>query len=160
MHDSHQRSVIKGISWRLIGSADTALLSFLFTGEGGLALKIAGAEFISKIALFYLHERVWHRVHAGKKSVKLADGGTAFVESHWRSLYKGISWRITGTLDTVFWAAVLTRNIRTAFTIGSVELITKIFLFYLHERAWMLISWGRKPHNLVRNSELTAETTV
>jgi uncharacterized membrane protein len=149
MHDSHKRSVVKGMSWRLIGSIDTAVLSYVFTKDTGHALQIAGAEMVTKIGLFYLHERVWLRLDIGRKRVQLANGGFAFVETHWRSIFKGITWRITGTLDTIFWAAVITGKTSTALKIGLAELITKIILYYLHERGWMCISWGRRPHNLI-----------
>src|SRR5690348_7162094 len=111
MHDSHRRSIAKGITWRLIGSLDTAVLSFVFTGSTHKAFSIAGAELVSKIGLYYLHERVWFRLSAGRKKIKLANGATAFAEAHWRSVVKGITWRITGTLDTIFWAAVITGEI-------------------------------------------------
>lgn len=149
MHDSHQRSIAKGITWRLVGSVDTAVLSFFFTRNTGQSLQIASAEFISKIILYYLHERFWQRLNIGRRSIQLANGNKALLEAHWRSILKGVSWRITGTIDTIFWAAVITGEITIAMYIGAAELITKVILFYLHERVWMLIKWGRKPHNLV-----------
>jgi uncharacterized membrane protein len=66
-------------------------------------------------------------------------------ESHLRSLVKGISWRITGTMDTIFVSYIITGKASYAFSIGAVELITKILLYYLHERAWAQIKWGWIP---------------
>jgi uncharacterized membrane protein len=65
------------------------------------------------------------------------------VETHSRSLLKSISWRATGTLDTVFISFLVTGKIKLALSIGGVELFTKILLFYLHERIWNKISFGR-----------------
>ena len=65
-------------------------------------------------------------------------------EKHYRSLSKAISWRITGTLDTIFISFLITGSINFAMTIGSVEVITKVFLYYLHERIWSYINFGRK----------------
>ncbi|RYD75121.1 MAG: DUF2061 domain-containing protein [Sphingobacteriales bacterium] len=66
-------------------------------------------------------------------------------ESHIRSLVKGISWRATGTLDTIVIAFIITGQITMALSIGAVEVFTKIILFYLHERLWGKITWGKNP---------------
>ena len=65
------------------------------------------------------------------------------VETHSRSLLKSISWRATGTLDTIFISFLVTGKIKWALSIGGVELFTKIGLFYLHERVWNTIAFGR-----------------
>jgi len=55
---------------------------------------------------------------------------------HLLSLVKGISWRIVGSIDTMMIAYLITGKIHMAISIGSVEVFTKIFLFYVHDRAW------------------------
>ncbi|MFN5366753.1 MAG: DUF2061 domain-containing protein [Bacteroidota bacterium] len=60
--ESHLRSLLKGISWRVIGTLDTILLSYIFTGSIKIAAAIGGTEVISKVGLYYLHERAWQRV--------------------------------------------------------------------------------------------------
>ena len=67
--DSHLRSIAKGISWRVTGTVDTFVLSFLITGSAKLAGSIAATEVITKIALFYGHERVWAAVRWGRSKV-------------------------------------------------------------------------------------------
>jgi uncharacterized membrane protein len=62
-----------------------------------------------------------------------------------RSLVKAISWRITGTLDTVVISYLITGHARWAFTIGFIELFTKITLYFVHERIWDRLSFGRVP---------------
>lgn len=64
-------------------------------------------------------------------------------EKHYRSLIKAISWRVTGTLDTILISFVITGQAKWAFTIGFVELFTKVFLYYVHERIWNRLSFGR-----------------
>lgn len=61
-----------------------------------------------------------------------------------RSWVKAISWRITGTLDTILISYLLTDSIKIAASIGGIELITKMILYYVHERAWSKITWGLK----------------
>ena len=53
------RSAIKGISWRIIGTLDTIILATLWTGDYSKALKIGFTEVITKVILFYFHERIW-----------------------------------------------------------------------------------------------------
>jgi len=67
------------------------------------------------------------------------------VDKHYRSLTKAISWRLTGTFDTVVISFLITGHIRWALSIGFVELFTKVALYYMHERLWNKISFGRKP---------------
>ena len=59
VRDSHFRSIVKAVSWRVTGSIDTFVLSFIFTGSVKVAGSIAGAEAITKMILYYLHERAW-----------------------------------------------------------------------------------------------------
>lgn len=61
----------------------------------------------------------------------------------WRSAAKALSWRATGTIDTIVVAYLITGKTTIALSIGGVELFTKIGLYYLHERAWNRISFGR-----------------
>jgi uncharacterized membrane protein len=65
------------------------------------------------------------------------------TEKHHRSLAKAVSWRATGTADTILVSYVVTGRIRLAVSIGFVELFTKICLYYLHERLWNRIAFGR-----------------
>ncbi|HVT80692.1 MAG TPA: DUF2061 domain-containing protein [Phycisphaerae bacterium] len=67
------------------------------------------------------------------------------AEKHYRSIIKAISWRATGTVDTLIVSYLVTGKVRLAITIGGVELFTKIMLYYLHERVWNKISIGRIP---------------
>ena len=64
-------------------------------------------------------------------------------EAHSRSLAKAVSWRITGSLDTFVLSFIITGSIKFAGAIAVTEVITKIVLYYLHERAWALVPWGR-----------------
>ncbi|MEK6151861.1 DUF2061 domain-containing protein [Flavobacteriaceae bacterium 3-367] len=60
-----------------------------------------------------------------------------------RSIAKSISWRIIGTLDTIVISWIVTGTLAVAFSIGIVELFTKMALYFFHERIWNTISWGR-----------------
>lgn len=64
--ETNRRSITKAVSWRMLGTLDTFLLSWLITGEWHLAAAIGGAEVITKMFLYYLHERAWNRIKWGR----------------------------------------------------------------------------------------------
>ena len=67
MTDTPVRSLAKAVSWRVTGTIDTFLISWLITGQVLLASGIALTEIMTKIVLFWGHERVWNRINWGKK---------------------------------------------------------------------------------------------
>jgi uncharacterized membrane protein len=64
-------------------------------------------------------------------------------ESPKRSIAKTISWRAIGTLDTILISWVVTGTLSLAFSIGIIELVTKMVLYFFHERIWNTINWGK-----------------
>jgi adenylylsulfate kinase len=58
------------VSWRIFGSLTTAILVYIFSRKWELAIAVGGLEFLLKIGVFYLHERVWDRVQLGKLQLK------------------------------------------------------------------------------------------
>lgn len=64
--ESHLRSVLKGITWRVIATSTTIGIAYFITGQIGDALKIGAIEFVGKIFIYYLHERAWQIVPRGK----------------------------------------------------------------------------------------------
>tara|TARA_B110000285_G_scaffold105929_1_gene120573 strand:- start:235 stop:447 length:213 start_codon:yes stop_codon:yes gene_type:complete len=60
--------------------------------------------------------------------------------SYKRHIAKTISWRIIGTLDTIVLSGLITGSWTTGLTIGGVEIITKMVLYFFHERAWYKFS--------------------
>jgi uncharacterized membrane protein len=128
--DSHGRSLAKAVTWRAIGTLDTFLWSWLITGHPVAAGTIASLETFTKIALFYVHERVW-RLFKWAPSART------------RSLAKAISWRLCGSLDTTILTLLVTGSLKYAVSIASAEALTKIVLYYIHERIWRRVAWGR-----------------
>lgn len=64
-------------------------------------------------------------------------------ESPKRSIAKTISWRAIGTLDTILISWIVTGTLSLAFSIGIIELVTKMVLYFFHERIWNTINWGK-----------------
>ena len=135
--ESHFRSLVKGISWRIVASADTVLVVLLVTCLSGHcslenAIKIGLVEFLIKFAIYYIHERIWQRAYRNG------------VVSKWESVYKSVTWRLVATTTTfIISGAVLERFDEIALYIALTELFTKFVLFYIHERLWLRIPLGR-----------------
>ncbi|MBO9499726.1 MAG: DUF2061 domain-containing protein [Novosphingobium sp.] len=77
--EAHSRSIVKAVSWRALGSIDTFVLSWLFTGNAKAAGAIAGTEVVTKITLFYLHERAWALIPWGFKQDPQPDDPAADI---------------------------------------------------------------------------------
>ncbi len=70
--ETHSRSIAKALSWRIIASLTTTLLVLIFTGRLDLSLAVGGSEFVAKIGLFWLHERIWDRLRFGRRQTPAA----------------------------------------------------------------------------------------
>ena len=67
MNVSKQRSALKAITWRVIGTADTFVISWVITKEPVTAGAIASFEVFTKTILYYFHERGWNYIQWGRK---------------------------------------------------------------------------------------------
>lgn len=65
MNESHLRSIIKAVSWRIFATITTMVITFCITHQITFAIYVGMFEFISKIGLFYIHERVWGVISFG-----------------------------------------------------------------------------------------------
>ena len=137
---SKKRSVIKSITWRFLGSLDTFFISLIIINYStqnysfDLAFYIAGLEIITKTFLYYFHERIWNYFKIGRleNSVRRS-----------RSFYKALTWRILASLDTFLVSFIITGRFDWATSIAIFEIITKSIIYYLHERIWNKVKWGR-----------------
>lgn len=60
------RSVVKALSWRVVGTIDTLVVSYYVTGKFTLAASIASVDFLTKLVLYFFHERIWNKIKWGK----------------------------------------------------------------------------------------------
>ena len=117
---------------------DTLLLTFIITGSLNHGLSLSAIELITKLVLYFFHERLWIKVN--------------FPSSNKRHVYKTITWRIIGTLDTLVLATIIIGNPYVGLKIGAVEFFTKIFLYFGHEKMWYKINFGLERR--MRNKQL------
>jgi uncharacterized membrane protein len=128
---SRKRHIAKAVTWRIIGTLDTILLGWLMTGKLELGLSIGFAELMTKMVLYYLHERAWYNLNVFKQH-----------NSRVRHILKTITWRFIGTLDTMFLGWFISGKAEVGLTIGAMELFTKMALYYMHERLWYRSNFG------------------
>jgi sulfate adenylyltransferase subunit 1 (EFTu-like GTPase family)/uncharacterized membrane protein len=87
-----------------------------------------------------------HSESAGATKVAGALGGrlARWTETHSRSLAKAVSWRATGSVDTFLVAFLITGSPKLAGSVAVTEILTKILIYYFHERLWACIPWGKR----------------
>ena len=66
------------------------------------------------------------------------------IEKNARSIFKAITWRILATIITVALIYLFTKNIALTLSVGAFDIIIKLIVYYLHERAWNRVNWGKK----------------
>ena len=124
----NKRHFAKTFSWRFVGTIDTLILSWIISGNFFFGVKIGFFELITKMILYYFHEKVWF-----KSSIK---------DSNKRHIIKTFTWRFIATLDTIILGFIITGNLMTGLKIGGAEIITKMVLYYGHEKLWYRIDYG------------------
>lgn len=60
-HRSRRRHLAKTITWRIIGTIDTVLIGWFVTGDPWVGVQVGGVEMVTKMVLYYFHERAWFR---------------------------------------------------------------------------------------------------
>jgi uncharacterized membrane protein len=131
---SKKRHLLKTVSWRIVGTLDTIILSWIISGNPLTGFKIGIAEVITKMVLYYFHERAWFKINLTKNGQML--------ESRKRHIAKTFTWRLIGTMDTMLLAWIISGDPMIGLKIGFAEVITKMLLYYLHERAWYRVNYG------------------
>jgi uncharacterized membrane protein len=64
---TRQRHIAKTITWRIVGTIDTMLLGWIISGDPLIGLKVGLAELVTKMVLYYVHERIWYKSNYGVK---------------------------------------------------------------------------------------------
>lgn len=70
IYETQSRTMIKAVSYRVFGSTTTAMFVLVFTSKLEIALTVGALEALSKLVLFYLHDRAWHKISFGKHEVQ------------------------------------------------------------------------------------------
>tara|TARA_B100001057_G_C22724441_1_gene901089 strand:+ start:356 stop:766 length:411 start_codon:yes stop_codon:yes gene_type:complete len=124
----NKRHLAKTISWRIIGTTDTLILSWIISGDISIGISIGIIELFSKMILYYFHEKLWYNSNVN--------------ESTKRHIYKTFTWRVVGTLDTTVIGWLVSGDPIIGLKIGIVEVLSKMILYFLHEKLWYKINYG------------------
>lgn len=77
-------------------------------------------------------------------------------DSKFKSAAKAISWRVLGTFDTIIISYLITGKLKMAFSIGSIEVFSKIVLYYIHERVWEKFTVKKEANEIERQDTIAA----
>ena len=77
-------------------------------------------------------------------------------DSKFKSVAKAFSWRALGTLDTIVISYFITGELKMAFSIGTIEVFSKILLYYVHERIWERFTVKKQAHELEKSNPVAA----
>ena len=137
-----KRHIAKTISWRFVGTIDTIVLSWLISGYLSLGLQIGFLEVITKMILYYFHEQLWFKSN--------------MLNTNKRHLAKTFTWRAIGTLDTFMLGWLITGNPLTGLKIGGAEVVSKMLLYFGHEKIWYKINYGLERRIKVKRLQKTS----
>lgn len=128
-----KRHIVKSLTWRFIGTIDTLIFAWLISEDLYEGISISGVTTFTKLVWYYLHERWWFN--------------STILDSNKRHLIKTFTWRGVGTLDTIFFAWLITGNPLTGLKIGGIETVSKMLLYFGHEKLWYKVNYGLDKRN-------------
>jgi uncharacterized membrane protein len=76
--DKPIKSLMKSVSWRIVGTIDTMVISYFITGRVTIALSIGSVEVLTKTILYYFHERLWAHIHKIKLKLLIKSNGKQY----------------------------------------------------------------------------------
>jgi uncharacterized membrane protein len=80
--DKPIKSIMKSISWRVVGTIDTMVISYFITGKVTIALSIGSVEVFTKTILYYFHERLWAHIHKIKLKLWIRSNGKQYDKQY------------------------------------------------------------------------------
>ena len=138
--DSRARHIKKSITWRIIASATTFSLTLAFFGKAELAMAswLTALETTIKIAIYYVHERIWFNLSSN-------------LNHRTRHILKALTWRVIASGTTFILAMMLFSGhdgaLEKATWIALIESILKMGFYYGHEELWYRINLGLDNRN-------------
>lgn len=133
MKNINKRHLAKAVTWRFVGTIDTFILGWVFTENINHGISLSAITTLSKLILYFFHEKFWFK--------------SALKDSQKRHIIKTFSWRIIGTIDTYIFGFLLIGNPLIGLKIGLFETISKMILYYFHEKIWYKFNFGLNTEN-------------
>ena len=140
--ETNRRSLVKSITWRILATLDTLIISYILTGNIGVSVSLGVLEIIAKMFFYYVHERGWNAVKWGRNNLKTSANTNSDLKI--RSTTKAVTWSVLGAVITIAIAYLLKIPIKTSILIGVIEIFTRFIIYFFHERVWNKVSWGNR----------------
>ncbi len=134
---SRKRHIAKTITWRIVATGTTFILTLIFFRDDPNATEkaswVAVVEASLKMIFYYYHERLWYKIKLN-------------VRSTVRHFFKTVTWRVIASVTTFLVALFFFKEnpdaMEKATWIALVETVLKMLFYYLHERAWHVSKFG------------------
>jgi len=133
----NKRHLAKAFSWRFIGTVDTFIFAWIISGDLSEGINVSLITTLTKLIWYYIHEQLWFKVKR--------------ISASKRHIYKTFSWRAVGTLDTIIFSWIIIGNPLVGLKIGGAEVVSKMILYYLHEKLWYKINFGLNSRFKIKN---------
>lgn len=137
--EKHVRTLIKVITWRVLLTISHTINGLIVTGSLAMGLKIAGWSLVINSVLYWMHERAWNWWQWNRRP----DNNKFFKDGHPRTATKMITWRVIVNFSNFFIPYFMTGSWGQATVFLTISVFINMALFYLHERSWNLIHWGK-----------------
>ena len=143
--ESHRRTIAKVITLRILFTIIHVLTAYIATGSWEQGFQIAVIATVINSFIYWTFERIWN-IPQWKRfgSDKLVWG-----EAHLRTIVKSATWRVVITASNILIPFFVTGSWGKAILYAGISTIVNIVFFYLHERAWVTVQWGK----LIRNND-------
>jgi uncharacterized membrane protein len=137
--EKYPRSLGKTISWRVLMTISLFVNGYIVTGSVASGLHIAAWAAIFNTMLYFIHERTWNWLQWNRKK----DNGLLFKDGHPRTTSKMISWRLLINISNFLIAYFETGSWVSAGAFLGLVTVINMIIFYLHERTWNIVIWGK-----------------
>lgn len=138
--ETHLRTIVKVISWRIFITVSHLVNAFIVTGSLLMGLKIAGLALVINSTIFWIHDRAWNYFQWNRKK----DPRLEFSEGQTRSVSKIVTWRILITFSNFLIPFIITGSWGSAAIFAGMATVINMIIFWSHERFWNWIKWGKR----------------
>lgn len=137
--EKHPRTLVKVITWRILLTISHVVNGLIVTGSILMGLKIAGLAAVINSVLFWAHERSWNLAQWNRRD----QTDKVFVEGQFRTISKIVTWRVLITASNFLIPFIMTGSWGSAAIFAGMATVVNMFLFWIHERGWNIIKWGK-----------------
>jgi len=137
--ETQKRSIIKTVTIRVLFSLSHLVNGFIVSGSWVIGAQILGIAAVVNMLLHWGHERAWDWVQWNRKP----GNNSMFQDGQPRTISKSITWRILITINNFLIPYITTGSWQTAVAFLTIATVMNVVIYYVHERVWNKINWGK-----------------